>query len=156
MKRAIFLVLAISVPGMAADNSKVCALVTPAELESLVGGKVELKGGTIGKAAFCSGRTPAVSVMLRMAPRPPGPGNEAAGVAVAKKMGAQVDVKTFGPITCSTIIPPKDKEVYGFNTTCAVLKEGTVAAIEITTKSRAAMVPIDKLRPIAEKMAKRF
>jgi hypothetical protein len=69
---------------------------------------------------------------------------------------AKVDVKTFGPITCSTIIPAKDKEMYGFNTTCSVLKGTTVAAIEITSKSRAAMVPIEKLRPVAEKMATRF
>jgi hypothetical protein len=31
-----------------------------------------------------------------------------------------------------------------------------VAGVEITAKSRSAMVPIDKLRPLAEKMAGRF
>jgi hypothetical protein len=150
------IVLAVRVPGMASDTSKACALVTPAELESVVGDKVALKGSTLGKVELCSGHTPRVSVMLRMAPRPPGAGNEAAGVAAAKKMGAQLEMKTFGPITCSTIVPPKEKEMYGFNTTCAVVKGGTVAAIEITTRERRNMVPIEKLKPIAEKMAKRF
>jgi hypothetical protein len=158
MKHKIIVVaaiaLAIGLPCAAED--KACTLVTPAELESLLGKKVPMNGSAIGTVHICSGRTPAVSVMLRMAQRKPGPGNEAAGAAAAEAMGAKVDVKTFGPITCSTIVPPKDKEMYGFNTTCSVLKGTTLAAIEITSKSRAAMVPIEKLRPVAEKMATRF
>ncbi len=148
------LALAIGLPCAAAD--KACTLVTPAELESLVGKKVPMNGSAVGNAHICSGHTPAVSVMLRMAQRKPGAGNEAAGVAAAEAMGLQVDVKTFGPVTCSTMVPPKDKEMYGFNTTCSVLKGTTVAAIEIKSKSRAAMVPIEKLRPVPEKMATRF
>ena len=131
-------------------------IIVVAARESLVGKKVPMNGSAMGTAHICSGRTPAVSVMLRMAQRKPGAGNEAAGAAAGEAMGFQVDVKTFGPITCSTMIPPKDKEMYGFNTTCSVLKGTTVAAIEIKSKSRAAMVPIEKLRPVAEKMATRF
>jgi hypothetical protein len=71
-------------------------------------------------------------------------------------MGGQVDVKTFGSITCSTLIPPKNLEQYGFNTTCSVVKGEQVAAVEVTTQSRQDMVPIEKLRPLAEKMAGRF
>src|SRR5437870_6943252 len=126
------LALAIGLPCATAD--KACTLVTPAELESLVGKKVPLNGSAIGNVHICSGRTPAVSIMLRVAQRKPGAGNEAAGAAAAEAMGLQVDVKTFGPVTCSTMVPPKDKEMYGFNTTCSVLKGTTVAAIEIKSK----------------------
>jgi hypothetical protein len=59
---------------------------------------------------------------------------------------AQVDVKTFGPMTCSTVTPPKNLEVKG----------GEMAAIEITARTKNDVVPIDKLRPVAEKMAGRF
>jgi hypothetical protein len=150
------LALAAALPSMAAGADKVCTLVTPAELESIAGSEVTMTANSLGNAQICSGRTPALSVMLRMAQRKPGGGNEAAGAAIAEQMGATVEVKTFGAITCSTMVPPKGKEEYGFNTTCSVLKGTTVAAIEITAKSRKDMVPIDKLRPVAEKIAKRF
>src|SRR5260370_29675708 len=112
-----------------------------------------------GGAELCMGQTPTASVMLRLAKRSDqgqGKGKEAAGIEMAKKMGAQVEVKTDGPITCSTMIPPKGLEQYGFNTTCSVLKNGQVAAIEVTAKSQKDMVAMDSLHKIAEKMAGRF
>lgn len=71
-------------------------------------------------------------------------------------MGAQVDVKTFGPITCSTMVPPASLAEHGFNTTCTVSKANAVAGIEVTAKTQKDRVSIDKLRPLAEKMASRF
>jgi hypothetical protein len=93
--------------------------------------------------------------LARGAPHPSG-GKEAGGIAMAKKMGAQVDVKTFGPVTCSTMIPPKNLEEYGFNTTCSVVKNGQVAAVEVTAKTQAEMVSIEKLRAVAERIAGRM
>ena len=149
--------LLLAAASFAAGGALPCALVTPGEIEALTGVKVEMKGVTVGTSNFCSARTPALGVMVRMAQRPAGAGDkEAAGVTIARKMGAQIDVKKYGPITCSTIVPPKEKEVYGFNTTCSIAKGTTVAAIEVTTKARETMVPMAKLHALAEKVAKRF
>lgn len=154
-----------------AQTNKACALATAAELESVIGAKVsDLKGdafsGHTGQGdvelQMCSGNTAKGTVVVRIGKRT---GNSAgapsadaarSGIEKMKKMGAQVDVKINGPITCSTIVPPKNLEQYGFNTTCSVAKPPQVAAIEIQTKTRADMVPIEKLRPLAEKMAGRF
>jgi hypothetical protein len=71
-------------------------------------------------------------------------------------MGATVQVKTFGPIVCSTMIPPANMRQYGYNTTCSVTKGDVVAGVEIGARNRKDMVPIDKLRPLAEKLATRL
>jgi hypothetical protein len=157
------LVLALAVAALpragAAAGNEACALLTAAELQGALGAKVSgLEGGTGSKdAAMCMGSTPTGSVMLRRATRKPGhEGMEAKGIEMAEKMGAKVEVKTFGPITCSTMIPAKSMEAYGFNTTCSVLKGGQVGAVEVTAKSRKDMVPIERLRPLAEKIAGRL
>lgn len=157
---AIFALLVLLSPLIAqAQANKACGLLTAAELQSVVGGSVAgLNGSSMpGDVQICTGTSPKAQVMLRIARRKGDSSAAAAkGLEIAKKMGAQVDLKTFGPIICSTIVPPKDKEVYGFNTTCTVTKGDTVAGVEITAKNQADMVPIDKLHPLAEKMAGRF
>jgi hypothetical protein len=155
----VFTVLFLSAPIASAQGNKACGLLTAGELQSVVGGSVAgLNGGSMpGDVQICSGSAPKARVMLRIARKKGDTAGAAAkGVEIFRKMGAQVDVKTFGPITCSSVIPPKDKEVYGFNTTCTVTKGDTVAGVEITAKNQADMVPIDKLHPLAEKMAGRF
>ena len=155
----VFAVLLFASSIAKAQANKACGLLTPAELQSVVGGSLAgLNGGSMpGDVQICTGSAPKARVMLRIARAK---GNSAAaaakGVEIARKMGAQVDVKTFGPITCSSFIPPQDKQAYGFNTTCTVTKNDTVAGVEITAKNQADMVPIDKLHPLAEKMAGRF
>jgi hypothetical protein len=158
------LALVLNAPRASATNAnKACGLLTAVELEGAIGAKVQaLEGGATGTGSrgdvdLCSAETATGRVLLRVAAKRGGaPGAEAKGVEVAKQMGFQVDVKTFGPVTCSTMIPPKNLEQHGFNTTCSVVKGAAVAAIEVTTKSRKDMVPIGKLRPLAEKMASRF
>jgi len=156
------LLLAVLDSGLASTawaQNKACALATPEELQAALGAKVSgLKAqGLGGDAQICMGQTPAASVMLRLAKRTHSSGEtEAKGIEMAKKMGAQVELKTFGPVTCSTMIPPPNLAQYGFNTTCSVLKNGQVAAVEVTAKSQKEMVAIDKLRPLVEKMAGRI
>jgi hypothetical protein len=145
-------------------QNKACALATPDELKALLGASVSgLKGSSMPDGPeLCMGNTPAANVLLRVAHRSAQEGEKAsgaterAGIEMAKKMGAQVDVKTFGPITCSTMVPPANLQQYGFNTTCSFSKKTGVAAIEITAKTQKDMVPIERLRPLAEKMADRF
>lgn len=158
---ALGIVMALS-PIANAQTNKACALASPAEIESVLGAKVAgLKAQQTGDAStqICMGASPKGRVMLRLAKQKsegtPGE-RERKGIEIYKQMGAQVDVQTFGPITCSAVIPPKSMQVHGFNTTCTVTKGDTVAGIEITAKTRADMVPIAKLRPLAEKMSGRF
>lgn len=115
-----------------------------------------LKPRALGTADACVGQTGTISVVLRLAKRSGNPGAEAAGIETLKKMGAQVQIKTDGSITCSTTIPPRSLEQYGFNTTCSVLKNGQVAAIEVTAKSQKDLVSMDSLRAVAERMSTRF
>jgi hypothetical protein len=95
--------------GTRAQN-KACTLATQDELQALLGAKVSgLKGTDVpgGDAAICIGQTPSATVTLRVAKRSEqGAGAETAGLGVAKKAGAKVDVKTCRGVTCSTIIPP--------------------------------------------------
>src|ERR1044071_628500 len=149
--------LLLAAASFAADGALACALVTPGEIEALTGVKVEMKGVTVGTSNFCSARTPTLGVMVRMAQRPAGAADkESAAITIARKMGAHIDIKKYGAITCSTIVPPKEKEVYGFNTTCAIGKGPTLASIEGTTPKRESMVPMEKMRALAEKVGKRF
>lgn len=136
---------------------KACSLATPDELQAVLGGKVTFSGNA-ASPKICMGQAPTARVLLRIAKREgdAAGATEAKGLEIAKEMGAQIEVKTFGPITCSTSIPPPNLAQYGYNTTCAILNNGKVAAIEVTAKAQKDMVPIDKLRPLAEKMATRF
>jgi hypothetical protein len=142
----------------AADDNKACALLTPAEIESTIAVKVPgFQGGGLGAAQICSASSGATTVLLRLATRTGPAGREAQGIEMAKKMGIQVEVKTFGPITCSATSPPANlAETVGYNTTCSVLKGDREAAVEVTAKAQKDAVTIDKLRTLAEKMAQRF
>lgn len=141
---------------LAAQTPDPCTLVTPAEIESATGLKVT--GLTKSPAGpLCMGQAGAATVMLRIAKSSGAAGREAKGAEQIKKMGGQVDVKSSGAVTCSSFDPPPAMAAQvGFNTTCSVTKDKTVAAIEITVKEKKDAIPIDKLRPLAEKMATRF
>lgn len=160
---AIVQILAVMVSGSfrrAQAQNQACSLATPAELKAAIGWSVPtLKPQAMPGTAtsICMGRAAAGSVMLRVANAGnPSGDKEAKGIAAAKKMGAQVDVKTFGAVTCSTMIPPANLTQYGYNTTCTVKKGDTVAGIEVTASTQKDMVPIEKLRPLAERIAGRI
>lgn len=142
-------------PARAAGANKVCELLTPAEVEAALGAKVS--SFTEGAGGFCYASAPTVTVMLRLAKKSGTPGREAKGIEMMKQMGGQVDVKTFGSMTCSTLVPPANlAQTVGFNTTCSITKGDSVAAVEVTAKAQTNMISIDKLRPLAEKLAPRF
>ena len=157
------IVVVVTTPAAAADI-KACDLLTPSELEAVLGAKVILKSdGTIpgGKTEHCTGQAPAVAVMLRLVTGlDPGrddlDSKEKKDIEMDKRMGAQVEVKTFGPVTCSTLIPSAKLAQKRYNTTCTVNKDTAAASIEMNAKRRKDMISIEKLRPLAEKMAGRF
>ena len=154
----------VQAPVGAADGNKACGLLTPSELQTVLGTTVSLSGGggmPAGGAELCTGQTSTSTVMLRLVTgldpgRDRSGGTEKKGVEMVKQMGIQVDVKTFGPITCSTMVPPANLAQHGFNTTCTVSKPTAVAGVEATAKSQQDMVSIERLHPLAEKMANRF
>ncbi len=151
-------------PASAVEGNKACLLLTPSEMESVFGAKVTLNSDRAvpaGKTEVCTGQAPTAAVMLRLVTgldhrRDKSGSKEMKGMETAKQMGAQVEVKTFGEITCSTMLPPSNLTKLGFNTTCTISKETAVAGIEVQTKSQKDMISIDRLRPLAEKMAWRF
>jgi hypothetical protein len=56
-----------------------------------------------------------------------------------------------------TTVPPANLAQYGYGTTCTVTSKAPMfAVIEIKAKAQKDMVPMDKLRTIAVKMATRF
>ena len=137
-------------------QGKACALATPAELEAALGGKATLSPGTMGTVEICNGTAGAANVLIRLLKRsgdPPAK-TEHPGVEAVRKMGATVETKTFGPIFCMAITPSAQMAAYGFTTTCTVSKHPMYAVIEVKTEKQG--TPIDKLRPIAEKMSSRF
>lgn len=127
--------------GIASANHA-CDLMTVSERDPVLGSPV------------------AIAVTLRLATglnpdRDRSGSKEQAGLELFKDMGARVEVKRFGSIICSTIEPPEHMQT-GFNSTCTVVKDTAVAGIEVTARSRADMVSIEKLHPLAERMATRF
>ncbi len=150
-------------PAHAAEGSRACALATASELEPVLG-RVSLKAAapmTGTQTEICRGQAPNATVLLRLATgldpgRDRSGARESAGIALFEKMGAKVDVKRFGPITCSFVEPPASQPQLGFNTTCTLAKDTSVAGIEVTAQSRKDAVSIDQLRPLVEKMADRF
>lgn len=148
----------VSVALPAAPANGACGLVTPSELETAIGARVTLTEQNAGDVQMCTGRTPTVSVMLRLFKRTDDPSGakEKAGLEMARTMGAQVDVKTFGPITCTTVVPPATLAEHGFGTTCSIRKAPMFAVVEVTAKTQKDMVPIDRLKPLAEKIEGRF
>src|SRR5262245_49074910 len=142
-----------------APANKACGLVTEAELQSALGSTVTLKAGSMGDVQTCGGESQSARVLLRFFKRSTDPSGSAeqAGIDAIRKMGAQVDVKTSGGIMCMTAVPPANLAAMGFGTTCTVTsKAPTFAVIEITAKTQKDMVPMEKLRAVAEKMASRF
>jgi hypothetical protein len=148
----------------AADDNKACELVTVSEIESVLGANVTLKGSDAmpgGKTQICMGQASSARVMLRLVRgldphRDRSGSKEKAGMEMMKQMGAQVELKSFGPIVCSTLEPPTDKQQIGYNTTCTVNKDTAMAGIEITANKKNDMLSIERVHVLADKMAGRF
>ncbi|WHZ27326.1 MAG: hypothetical protein OJF51_002123 [Nitrospira sp.] len=156
----LVVVVAMMMPtyAAAADGNNACSLATPAEIQTALSSPIVMN--SMGND-LCMGATSNAKVMLRIATgldptRDRSGAKEKAGLDIVRKMGGQAEAKTFGPIVCSTIQPPPGKDQMGYNTTCTVSKDTAVAGIEVTAKSQKDMVPIDKLHPVAEKIAGRF
>ena len=165
MKRLITIfVLAASL--RAAAQVDPCKLVTPAEIESVLGVKVpKFTHGSVqgSNTVTCNGdAVKGMSVgMMFAAPKPGDPkiADPLAWIETysrdsAKAIGAKLNMQRFGSsIICTQLITPKQGL---FNTQCYAVKPPNMAAVTVLVPTQQAMVSMDKLRPLAEKMLGRF
>jgi len=161
--------LAASLPAVAQVNP--CKLLTAAEIESALGGKLSGYGGNAPMSATiptCAGGIlpKRMSVMVMFAA---GDAKSAADPKWADPLGyleqmsrqsansikAQLDAKRFGSsILCTALIPPKQGP---YSTQCMAVKKPTgMATITVLVPAQQDMVSMDTLRPLAEKMLGRF
>ena len=142
-----------------APAGNACRLVTAAEFESVLGGKVTPQSSSIGEVQTCSARAQTMSATVRVFKRAgdPSGANEQAGIDRLKKMGGQIEVKTSGGITCVTMTPPTNMPQMGYGTSCTVTSKAPMfSVIETRATSQKDMVPMERLRAVAEKMAGRM
>jgi hypothetical protein len=140
-------------------QTKACDLLTAAELEAALGGKAgALSESNLGAAHICSGSVGKMNVMIRFGERKSGSSGDAErkGIEAARQMGAKVQVKTEGDLTCSTMIPPESMAQYGYNTTCTILREGVVVGVEVTATSQQGMATTEAVKGLAQKARSRL
>jgi hypothetical protein len=161
----LFAIVLLAPPLMAGAQADPCKLLTPAEMESALGVKPSgfARGSAPGGTLTCNGEAgKRMSVGLVLSIQKPGDPKipdlmgwlENQSRQSAKMIGAQLDVKRFGSsILCTAMIPLKQGP---FNTQCMAVKPTSMAMITVLVPAQQEMVSMDKLRPLAEKMAGRF
>ncbi|HUL75549.1 MAG TPA: hypothetical protein VLT86_20720 [Vicinamibacterales bacterium] len=156
-------VLSSGSPIRAAGPNPACALVTPAEIEAIVGAKVtRLVNGPsdLGNGVeVCTGTAGDVAITIRFVPNPSDAGARATVRVVdyARQMGSQIEATTAGPIACYTITPPEQMaQATPAGTMCSVRTPSRMAVIELSTKSPEGPVPMSKVQALARKILKRL
>lgn len=148
-------------PGDASAVTDACKLLTAGEIEAVVGGKVVHSGATTTPALkekakdVCQMSAGTSSVMVRrFAKKDADTKSASEGMEQAKKMGLKMTEEKHGNTTCSTITGNSRAPVY--STGCKVEKGGFFVFVEVMATSEAKMIPVSKLRPLAEKAASRL
>jgi len=59
-------------------------------------------------------------------------------------------------MTCSTLVPPPALAEMGFNTTCSILRAGSVVAVEVTAPSQKEMASMEVVGQLVQKAITRF
>jgi hypothetical protein len=113
------------------------------------------KFGNLGSDDVCYGQIGSLKVLIRTAKREGdfGGTKERKALEMARSQGWQVEVKSEGELTCSSVMPPASQVQYGFNTTCSILRAGRVVAVEVTAPSQKEMVSMDVVRKLVQKAA---
>ena len=158
------LLLASVLPAVAQVDP--CKLLTPAEIETVLGINVpKFTHGSVqgSNTVTCNGdAVKGTSVGMMFAAPKPGDPKIADPLAwiesysrdSAKAIGAKLNVQRFGSsVICSQLITPKGGL---FNTQCYAVKPPNMAAVTVLVPTQQAMVSMDKVRPLAEKMFGRF
>jgi hypothetical protein len=161
--------LAASLPAFAQVDP--CKLLTQAEIENALGGKLSAYSGNSPMSAAtptCAGGvlSKRMSVMVMFAK---GDAKAAADPKWADPLGyleqisrqsadsikAKMEAKRFGSsMLCTTLIPPKQGP---YSTQCMVVKVPSgMATITVMVRAQQEMASMETLRPLAEKMLGRF
>ena len=143
-----------------------CKLLTPAEIETVLGIKVpKFTHGSVqgSNTVTCNGdAVKGMSVGMMYAAPKPGDPKIADPIAwiesysrdSAKAIGGKFNVQRFGSsVICTQLITPKGGP---FNTQCYAVKSPNQATVTVLVPTQQEMVSMDKLRPLAEKMLGRF
>jgi len=161
--RSNLLVVLLSLLSFCSANASyaqsACSLLQPAELESALAGKAgKFSDNTIGTTHMCTGQVGNRTVVIRVAERKDNSttSKEQNAIEMLRKQGWKIDVKKDGNMTCSTAIPPAGSEPLGFNTTCSILNNGKVTALEVGSSSKEDMVSIDVVSALVKKAFSRL
>jgi len=107
---------------------------------------------------LCSGQIGSLKVLIRISESKGDLAGEKEkkGIDLARAQGMQIDVKTEGDLTCSTLIPPPSLASLGLNTTCSIVRAGRIVAVEVTANSQKEMVSMDVVRKLVQKAFERL
>jgi hypothetical protein len=161
-------------PASAQTTYHPCSLVTASEAEALTGQKVtksderdipykkDARNDHDGVISMCGHSvSPVRGVQLVVSSSPVTPEGKARGAAAAKaavesakKLGAKVEERKFGAITCSTVQLTGDMERLS-GTSCGAEKGPLFFAVTVTA-GPTGFVPIDQLHALAEKILARL
>jgi hypothetical protein len=83
-----------------------------------------------------------------------------AAVEKLRTMGYIIEERAFGEIKCSAILPPKSNKPgaasFGNVTSCGGAKGRYFFSLSVSTQSAKDVLPIEKLKPLAEKATARL
>lgn len=170
---ALLMVLAAAAraqPASAPSTYKPCSLVSASETEALAGQKVtkttemdipykkDAKHDHDGVISTCGySFSPGKGLQLIVSSMPVTPEGRAKGKEAAKageekmkKMGAKIEEKKFGAITCSTMLLTGEMATFS-GTSCAAEKGRLFFAMTVTTGPNG-FVPMDQLHTLAAKV----
>ncbi|MBI5026695.1 MAG: hypothetical protein HZC12_08250 [Nitrospirae bacterium] len=141
-------------PDDASAVTDACKLLSAGEIEAVVGGKVG-RSGALETTEMCQMMAGTYFVTVRrFAKKDADTKHASEGIEKAKKMGIKMTEEKHGNTTCSTAIGNSRTPAY--ITGCTVDKGGVIVGVEVMSPSEAQMVPVSKLRPLAEKAAGRL
>lgn len=167
--------LALSFPaGAAGKGHRPCSLLTADELKTALGSAVgepkeadaEYTKGPAhdhdGVLSSCSWAGESRSVFLAVSTAAVTPEGRERGLkakaeaeAALTKQGLKVQKKSWGPVACTLLTPPKGKSI-PHGTTCGGEKGTYVYYLSVSTKADLPPVPMERLRGLAEKVAGRL
>jgi hypothetical protein len=136
-----------------------CALLKPDEIRAALGGEQgAFTASNVGALAMCRGQSGRYAVLIRSAASSKQTSTDAAkqGIEAMRKMGAQVDVKTEGDLTCMTLVAPAAAPQLGVNTTCTIARGGHLTGVEVTGPAGTPLAGMDVVRGLVEKAVGRL
>ncbi len=159
-------------------SEKACALLQPAEIEAVLGAKLDrpLAGMAVpiakdaahpqGETLWtCQGRVGTRSVMVFWGTEPATPEGKVQGEARIKApqerlrgMGYSIKESTLGTTTCWTMTPPASHgdEPVAFGTTCGGVKGNSFYSLSVSSTGAGDLLGVLKVKLLADKVAARL